>query len=149
MKHSLGKITIATTVFVSTALLSFGWSEQRGVWLSTESAQARVGRPLTPGSVAGVARRQNRRGGYGYGAGAVGAGVVAGLIGTAAIAAATSGGYGYGYDDGGGYGDGSGYGGGYSAPSPWGDHECLPDTTHGITHGCRPHATGWGPASAY
>jgi hypothetical protein len=28
------------------ALLSFGWSEQRGVSLSVESAQARVGRPL-------------------------------------------------------------------------------------------------------
>src|SRR6516164_1158990 len=34
-------------------------------WL--DSAQARVGRPLTPVSVAGVARRQNRRAAYGAG----------------------------------------------------------------------------------
>jgi hypothetical protein len=56
----LAKIAIATTTFACTALLSFGWSEQRGVSLSVESAQARVGRPLTPVSVAGVARRQNQ-----------------------------------------------------------------------------------------
>jgi hypothetical protein len=87
---SLGKITIATATFACTALLSFGWSEQRGVSLSIESAQARVGRPLTPVSVAGVARRQYRRGAYGYGAGVVGAGLAAGAIGTAAVAAATS-----------------------------------------------------------
>src|SRR4029077_19765003 len=89
---SLAKIAIATTTFACTALLSFGWSELRGVSLSIESAQARVGRPLTPVSVAGVARRQYRRGayGYGYGAGVVGAGLAAGAIGTAAVAAATS-----------------------------------------------------------
>ena len=75
----LAKIAIATTTFASTALLSLAWSEQRGTSLSVESAQARVGRPLTPVSVAGVARRQNRRAayGYGYGAGVVGAGVAA------------------------------------------------------------------------
>jgi hypothetical protein len=79
---SLGKIAIATTTFACTALLSFGWSEQRGVSLSIESAQARVGRPLTPVSVAGVARRQYRRGAYGYGAGVVGAGLAAGDVST-------------------------------------------------------------------
>jgi len=63
-----------------------GWSEQRGVSLSVESAQARVGRPLTPMSVAGVARRQTRR--AGYGAGAIGVGAAA--VGTAAAVAATS-----------------------------------------------------------
>jgi hypothetical protein len=68
-------------------LLSVGWSEQRGVSLSIESAQARIGRPLTPVSLAGVARRQNRRAAYGYGAGVVGAGVAAAAIGTAAAAA--------------------------------------------------------------
>jgi hypothetical protein len=80
---------IATATFACTALLSFGWSEQRGVSLSIESADARVGRPLTPVSVAGVARRQYRRGayGYGYGAGVVGAGLAAGAYGTAAVAA--------------------------------------------------------------
>jgi hypothetical protein len=71
------KLAIAGSTVVCAALLSFSWSEQRGVSLSVESAQARVGRPLTPVSVAGVARRQNRRAAYGYGAAgaaAVGAG---------------------------------------------------------------------------
>jgi hypothetical protein len=135
---SLGKIAIATTTFACTALLSFGWSEQRGVSLSIESAQARVGRPLTPVSVAGVARRQYRRGayGYGYGAGVVGAGLAAGAIGTAAVAAATSP---WGY-----YGN-NGSGGGYYSASTWGDHECHPSQTYA----CNPYAAkdwgnGWG-----
>ena len=68
---------IATSAFACATLLSLSWSEQSGVSLSVESAQARVGRPLTPVSVAGVARRQARRGAYGYGAGVVGAGVAA------------------------------------------------------------------------
>jgi hypothetical protein len=140
---SLGKVAIAISTFACTALLSFGWSEQRGVSLSIESAQARVGRPLTPVSVAGVARRQYRRAGYGYGAAAAGAGLAAAAIGTAAVAtaAATSP---WGYYGGGpyaatGWGDGGYgyYGGGYYAASPWGDYECrLP---HG--YDCHPHAT--------
>jgi hypothetical protein len=36
-------------------------SQTDGLALSIESAQARVGRPLTPVSVAGVARRTTRR----------------------------------------------------------------------------------------
>lgn len=81
---------IAISTLACATLFSFGWSEQSGLSLSVESAQARVGRPLTPVSVAGVARRQARRGayGYGYGAGVVGAGVAA--VGTAAAIAATS-----------------------------------------------------------
>jgi len=63
------KLAIAGSTVACAALFSFSWSEQRGVSLSVESAQARVGRPLTPMSVAGVARRQNRRAAYGYGAG--------------------------------------------------------------------------------
>src|SRR6478672_10182309 len=88
---SLGKTAIAVSVVACATLLSFGWSEQRGVSLSIDSAQARVGRPLTPVSVAGVARRQDRRAAYGYGAGAVGAGVAAGaaVVGTAAAVAAS------------------------------------------------------------
>ena len=47
---------------------------ERGFSLSVEKAEARVGRPLTPMSVAGMARRQNRRADYGYGtAAAIGA----------------------------------------------------------------------------
>jgi hypothetical protein len=88
---------IAASAFVCTALLSFGWSEQDGASLSVQGAQARVGRPLTPVSVAGVARRQNRRAGYGYGAGVVGAGVAgAAALGTAAAVAATSPNWGWG-----------------------------------------------------
>src|SRR5262249_19360647 len=83
-QKSLRTFAIATSTFACAALLSFDWSEQRGVSLSVESAQARVGRPATPGSVAGVARRQNRRAAYGYGTGAVGAGLGAAAVGTAA-----------------------------------------------------------------
>jgi len=64
------------------------------VSLSVDEAQARVGRPLTPVSVAGVARRQNRRAAYGYGVGAGVAGAAA--VATAGAIAATSPGY-YGY----------------------------------------------------
>jgi hypothetical protein len=89
---SLTRFAIVASTFAGAALLSFGWSEQRGVSLSVESAQARVGRPLTPVSVAGVARRQTRR--AFYGAGAIGVGAAA--VGTAA--AATSTGWGWGND---------------------------------------------------
>ena len=77
MKQSAKRLTLAASAFAFAVLFSFSWSEQSGVALSIESAQARVGRPLTPVSVAGVARRQNRRAavgtaaavGVGYGAG--------------------------------------------------------------------------------
>ena len=95
IKMSLTKIAIAVSTFACAGLLSVGWSEQRGVSLSVEEAQARVGRPLTPVSVAGVARRQNRRAAYGYG---VGAGVVgAAAVATAGAVAASPGYYGGGY----------------------------------------------------
>jgi hypothetical protein len=114
---SLTTIAIATSTFGCAALLSFGWSEQRGVSLSVESAQARVGRPLTPVSVAGVARRQTRR--AVYGAGVVGAGAAAvgtaAAIGTAGAVAATSPNWGWGgnpYQTGTGYYAGGPYYGG-------------------------------------
>src|SRR6516162_8381465 len=109
MQMSLKTVAVATSTFACATLLSFGWSDQSGVSLSVESAQARIGRPLTPLSVAGVARRQNRRAGYGYGAGVVGAGVAgAAAVGTAAAIAATPG-WGWG---GGPYYAGTGYYGG-------------------------------------
>jgi hypothetical protein len=77
---SLGKAAIAVSVFACATILTFDWTEQKGLSLSVESAQARVGRPLTPVSVAGVARRQGRRAAIGaaaVGAGVVGAGVAA------------------------------------------------------------------------
>src|ERR1700704_2378371 len=88
MKHARQN-ALAASAFTCAALLSFGWSEQGGISLSIESAQARVGRPLTPVSVAGVARRQTRR--AVYGAGVVGAGAAA--VGTAGAVAATGTGY--------------------------------------------------------
>jgi hypothetical protein len=89
---SLRTFAIATSAFACATLLSFSWSEQRGVSLSVESAQARVGRPLTPVSVAGVARRQNRRAAYQYDAAdisgpmAVNYAGIAAAAGTAAVA---------------------------------------------------------------
>ena len=80
-------------------MLTFDWTEQKGVSLSVESAQARVGRPLTPVSVAGVARRQGRRAAIGaaaIGAAAVGAGVVgAGYYGATAPYYGSGGPYAY------------------------------------------------------
>lgn len=83
---SLRTAAIATSAFACAALFSFGWSEQSGVSLSIESAEARVGRPLTPLSGAGVARRTYRRAAYG---GVVGAGLGVAAVGTAAAVAAT------------------------------------------------------------
>jgi hypothetical protein len=52
-------------IIVGAALLtatpfSVQWS-QKNVTLSLDSADARIGRPLTPGSIAGVNRRVHRR----------------------------------------------------------------------------------------
>ena len=78
----VGKSVLAIAAFACAAIFSVSWSEQSGVSLSVDSAQARVGRPLTPVSVAGVARRQTRRA----------------VVGTAAVGAAAVGAYGaYGY----------------------------------------------------
>ena len=56
--------------------VSLHWSPAGIVVISVDKADARVGRPLTPGSVAGVHRRVHRRAYYGAAAGAaaVGAG---------------------------------------------------------------------------
>ena len=107
MKHAR-KTALAASAFTCAALLSFGWSEQGGISLSIESAQARVGRPMTPVSAAGVARRHNRR--AVEGAGAVGAGAAA--AGTAGAVAATSPNWGWGgppYQTGTGYSAGGPY----------------------------------------
>jgi hypothetical protein len=84
MKH-LGKSAVAISACACAAIFSFSWSEQGGLSLSAPAAEARVGRPLTPVSAAGVARRHARRGAYGYGAAA---GVAA--VGAAATAVAAS-----------------------------------------------------------
>jgi hypothetical protein len=98
-------VVVGATVFAATPI-SLHLSRTMSPSLSTDTADARVGRPLTPVSVAGVNRRQNRRAAYGYGAGAVGAGLGAAAIGTAAAVGAAPY-YGSGYYGGTGY-----YGGG-------------------------------------
>lgn len=69
-------------LFLAAAVIAFGvagsidWSSNDGLSLSIDSAQARVGRPATPASVAGVARRTTRRavvGGAAVGGAVVGA----------------------------------------------------------------------------
>ncbi len=73
------KLWLAGAVIACAAISSVQWSED-GLSFSIQSAQARVGRPATPVSVAGVARRTTRRavvGGAAVGAAAAGAAVVA------------------------------------------------------------------------
>ena len=80
--------------------LSPQWSAEKKVVLSLDRADARVGRPLTPGSLAGVNRRVNRRayrGAY-YGAAAAGAAAAYGVgsyYGSYGYPAYSSGSYGY------------------------------------------------------
>jgi hypothetical protein len=120
---SLKIAAIATSTFACATLLSIDWSEQSGVSLSVESAQARVGRPLTPVSVAGVARRQNRRA-YRYDAAGIAgpmavnyAGIAAASAGTAAaVGAATSPGWGWGSSA---WGSQAYYGAPTANPSGW------------------------------
>lgn len=57
----LTQIIIVAAALLCGASLSFDRSQEMGVSLSIDSAQARVGRPLTPVSGAGVARRTTRR----------------------------------------------------------------------------------------
>ncbi len=66
MQTNLRNVAIATSTFACVFLLSFGWSAQRGISLSIESAQAQIDRPLLSPS---VARRHDWRAAYGYGDG--------------------------------------------------------------------------------
>jgi len=58
-KFSMLGIIAGAALLIATPL-SLQWSQNR-VTLSLDSADARVGRPLTPGSIAGVNRRVHRR----------------------------------------------------------------------------------------
>jgi hypothetical protein len=60
-KINIRRAVLAIAVFAVGSFASPGWSPGDGPSLSVESAQARVGRPGTPMSVAGVARRSTRR----------------------------------------------------------------------------------------
>jgi hypothetical protein len=55
------RIVLAAAALVFGVLVSVQWPQGSGISLSVDSAQARVGRPLTPVSAAGVARRTTRR----------------------------------------------------------------------------------------
>ena len=63
------KLTVLGTAFAATlfcaAPISFHVSPMKTVSISIDAAEARVGRPLTPMSVAGVNRRVHRRAYYG------------------------------------------------------------------------------------
>jgi hypothetical protein len=134
---SLGKAALAVSVFACATMLSFDWSEQKGVWLSVERAQAQVGDPYAP--TPGVARRQARR--TAANAAAVGAGAVA----AGATAAYYGGGGPYAYYGGDGGGGPYGY---YSGPGAWSQDYavrngiiCQPGTLvrleDGLMHRCQ------------
>jgi hypothetical protein len=72
-KLSLLGVTLGAALLAA-APISLHWSQAKTLTLSLDQADARVGRPLTPGSVAGVNRRVHRRAYYGAAAGAAAAG---------------------------------------------------------------------------
>ena len=59
------KVTIVGAILGAAILSAFpvslNWSADKGLSVSQDKANAEVGRPGTPGSVAGVARRTERR----------------------------------------------------------------------------------------
>ena len=71
MKKGIILGTIVGVALLTAAPFSLQWS-QKAVTLSLDSADARIGRPLTPLSVAGVHRRAYRRAVYGTAAYGVG-----------------------------------------------------------------------------
>ena len=70
-KISVIGATLVAAAVLCAAPISLHQSQDKGLSLSVDKAQARIGRPLTPGSVAGVHRRVERRayrgGSYGQG----------------------------------------------------------------------------------
>ena len=66
-KISVIGATLVAAAVLCAAPISLHQSQDKGLTLSVDKARARIGRPLTPGSIAGVHRRQERRGYYGQG----------------------------------------------------------------------------------
>jgi hypothetical protein len=60
-KLALIGATVVAAVVLSASPVSVKWSAERNVSVSQDKAFAIVGRPATPGSVAGVHRRAERR----------------------------------------------------------------------------------------
>jgi hypothetical protein len=82
-KINIRQALLATATLAFGTLASITWVPGEGLSVAVEGAQARVGRPLTPVSVAGVARRTTRRavvGGAAVGAAAVGTACVRVLV---------------------------------------------------------------------
>ncbi len=65
MKKSGIIMGLVGAALLCAAPVSVQWSPEKTLVLSFDSASARVGRPLTPVCVAGVARRTTRRHVYG------------------------------------------------------------------------------------
>jgi hypothetical protein len=65
---------VVATGLLCSAPVTVNWSPAKTPLLSIDTADARVGRPLTPMSVAGVNRRVHRRAYYGAAAAAGAAG---------------------------------------------------------------------------
>jgi len=73
-KISVIGATLVAAAVLCAAPISLHQSQDKGLTLSVDKARAVIGRPLTPGSIAGVHRRHERRayrrgyygGGYGY-----------------------------------------------------------------------------------
>jgi hypothetical protein len=77
-KLSLLGGTLGAALLLATAPFSLQWSPAGTLSLSLDKAEARIGRPLTPLSIAGVNRRVHRRAYYGaWAAGAAAAGAAA------------------------------------------------------------------------
>jgi len=53
--------TVLAAAVLSASPISVQWSAEKSLSVSQDKASAEVGRPLTPGSVAGVHRRTERR----------------------------------------------------------------------------------------
>ena len=66
-KISVIGATLVAAAVLCAAPVSLHLSQDKGLSWSVDKAGAVIGRPLTPGSIAGVHRRQERRGYYGQG----------------------------------------------------------------------------------
>ena len=75
-KLTLLGVTLSAALLTATPF-SLHWSSAKTLSVSLDTADARIGRPLTPGSVAGVNRRVHRRAYYGAAVGAAAVGAAA------------------------------------------------------------------------
>ena len=83
-KLSLFAVSVSAALVCAAVPASFNWSPANVTLFSLDTAEAKVGRPLTATSVAGVSRRVHRRE---YRRAAAGAAVGAAVIGSAAAEA--------------------------------------------------------------